>query len=174
MEPFVGQIMTVGFTFAPAGWAMCAGQLLPINQNQALFALLGTIYGGNGITTFGLPDLRGRAAIGMGQGPGLTNIVQGQLLGTENVTMLVQNLPPHNHPLAVSTSAGTLQTPAAGASLAQSNQRDAQYVAVGEQGTQVPLGGATSVGGGVPISIVQPSIGLNYIIALVGIFPSRP
>lgn len=173
MEPFMGQIMAVGFNYAPRGWAFCNGALIGIAQNSALFSLLGTMYGGNGTTNFALPDLRGRALVGMGTGPGLPNITQGEIAGSPNVTLLVSNLPPQNNPLRVSTSAGTLQTPVDGAFLAQSNQRDAQFIAGGQQGTTVALGGINPVGNGLPISVMQPYLGVNFIIALQGIFPSR-
>src|SRR5690606_5156315 len=96
-EPFLGEIRMVGFNFAPRGWAFCQGQLLSIAQNSALFSLLGTMYGGNGTTTFALPDLRGRSPVGMGNGPGLTPITQGELAGTENVTLLSTQMPMHTH-----------------------------------------------------------------------------
>src|SRR3546814_1398233 len=111
MEPFLGQIMMVGFNFAPRGWALCQGQLLPISQNQALFSLLGTTYGGDGRTTFALPDLRGRCAIGMGQGPGLANYTQGEMAGQENVTLISTQMPQHTHSLAASSTNGTVSDP---------------------------------------------------------------
>ncbi|GAB2891016.1 tail fiber protein [Paraburkholderia jirisanensis] len=102
-DPYLGEIRMVGFTFAPYGWALCAGQQVPISQNQALFSLLGTTYGGNGTTTFQLPDLQGRSPVGVGNGAGLTPIVAGQISGTENVSVLVSNMPSHTH---VATVAG--------------------------------------------------------------------
>ncbi len=96
-DPFIGQIQTFGFNFAPRGWARCDGQLLPISSNSALFSLLGTTYGGDGRTTFGLPDLRGRAALHQGQGPGLSNRNLGQRAGAENTTLTVNQMPSHNH-----------------------------------------------------------------------------
>jgi microcystin-dependent protein len=102
MEPFLGQIMAVGFNYAPRGWAFCQGQLMSIAQNTALFSLLGTQYGGDGVTTFALPDYRGRVAVGMGQGPGLSNYEQAEVSGTENVTLLQSQMPAHVHPLQVS------------------------------------------------------------------------
>src|SRR6476469_8745709 len=99
-EPFLGSIIIFGGNFAPKGWAMCNGQILAINQNTALFSLLGTTYGGNGTTTFALPDLRGRVPVGMGQGPGLSPMTEGQVGGTETVTLTVNQLPNHNHPHA--------------------------------------------------------------------------
>src|SRR5438105_10342167 len=98
-EPFLGQIMLFGGNFAPRGWAFCNGQIMSIAQNTALFSLLGTTYGGDGITTFALPDLRGRAPVGQGQGPGLSNITLGEASGTESITLTIANMPGHNHTL---------------------------------------------------------------------------
>ncbi|MEN9798594.1 MAG: hypothetical protein RL653_2290, partial [Pseudomonadota bacterium] len=106
MDPFLGEIKLFAGNFAPTGWAFCHGQLLPIAQNSALFSLLGTTYGGNGQTTFALPDLRGRIPVGFGQGPGLTNRNLGDMSGVESVTLQVSNLPQHAHPFAVSASTG--------------------------------------------------------------------
>src|SRR5690606_5341046 len=106
------QIMMVGFNFAPKGWAFCDGRLLSIAQNTALFSLLGTTYGGDGQTTFALPDLRGRTAIGMGQGPGLSQRAQGEMSGTENVTLIQTQIPAHTHALMASTADGTTSAPA--------------------------------------------------------------
>src|SRR5262247_1390063 len=96
-NPFLGEIKMCAFDFPPRSWALCNGQVLPINQNQALFSILGTTYGGNGQTTFALPDLRGRAPIGSGQGPGLSNVDLGEMSGSQTVTLLVTNMPPHAH-----------------------------------------------------------------------------
>lgn len=116
MEPFLGEIKMVGFNFAPRGYALCAGQTMQISQNSALFSLLGTMYGGNGQTTFGLPDYRGRAPVGMGQGPGLPMVTQGEMTGVNNVTLLITNMPAHNHVAVYSNPAvnatGTLNIPA--------------------------------------------------------------
>lgn len=101
MEGYIAQIILFAGTFAPRGWAFCQGQILSISQNTALFSLLGTTYGGNGQTTFALPDLRGRAPIGTGQGPGLSSISLGQMAGTENVTLLITQLPAHTHTVTV-------------------------------------------------------------------------
>src|SRR5580704_8371502 len=106
-NPFVGEIKIVGFNFPPKGWVMCAGQLLPINQYTAVFSLLGTFYGGNGQNNFGLPDLQGRLAIGQGNGPGLSPAVIGQFGGAENVTLLYNNLPMHNHEITGNVSVAT-------------------------------------------------------------------
>src|SRR5262245_54899621 len=111
MEQFLGSLLLVPFAFAPAGWALCNGQLLSIAQNQALFSLIGATYGGDGVTTFGLPDLRGRVPIGFGQGPGLQNYALGQSGGVESTTLGVNQLPSHNHVINVVSSAATSSNP---------------------------------------------------------------
>jgi len=180
MEPFLGQIMMVGFNFAPRGWAMCQGQLLSIAQNTALFSLLGTMYGGDGKTTFALPDLRGRCAVGMGQGPGLSNYTQGERAGQENVTLISTQMPTHTHQLVVSKENGTQSDP--------TNAIIANNQVTIERGNTVPgsafnagPGNATMspqaiqpAGGNQPHENRQPYVAMNYIIALEGIFPSRP
>jgi len=188
MEVFIGLITIFAGNFAPRGWAICQGQILPIAQNTALFSLLGTTYGGNGQTTFALPDLRGRVPVGMGQGPGTFNIPQGEAAGSPTATLSTLNMPMHTHTATVtptsgimaSTSAGTLQAPLPGSLLAQSNQRDAQYIESANAGATVPLGGASApnvtlgqAGGSQAFPIMQPYLGLNFIIALEGIYPSR-
>src|SRR6478672_6336150 len=110
-QPFIGDIYIFAGDFAPRGWAFCDGQLLAIAQNQALFSILGTTYGGNGQTTFALPDLRGRAPIGQGQGPGLTPITLGEQAGTESVTVLSSQMPAHNHTLNCDTNAASVGVP---------------------------------------------------------------
>lgn len=149
-EPFIGEVRAVGFNFAPRGWALCAGQLMSIAQNTALFSLLGTTFGGDGMTKFGLPDYRGRSPVGMGNGPGLSAITQGQASGTETVTLLTAQMPSHNHT-------------ASGAQAAS----DASAMA------PIPVTVQLS-GGGNPVPIRNPFLGTNFIIALEGIFPSRP
>jgi len=166
-EPFLGQISIFGFNFAPRGWAMCNGQILSIAQNTALFSLLGTTYGGNGQTTFALPDLRSRVPIHQGQGPGLSNYDLGQQGGTETVTLLAGQLAPHNHPLSASTTP-TTKNP--GGNYISSTGA----VAFGT--TQDVQMNPNSVGpnsGGQPHANIQPYLTLNFCIALEGIFPSR-
>jgi microcystin-dependent protein len=164
-EPFLGSIIIFGGNFAPRGWAFCSGQILPINQNTALFSLLGTTYGGNGQTTFALPDLRGRAPLHFGQGPGLANYDLGQVGGTENVTLLAGQMPAHTH--AQPATAGDETT----------NRPNAAVPARGGVYAGAPdgsnLAATTSAGGGQPHANVPPYLALNYIIALEGIFPSR-
>ena len=180
MELYLGQIVMFAGNFAPRGYAFCNGQILSIAQNSALFAILGTTYGGNGTSTFALPNLAGRMPIGVGQSAGSENVVLGQVGGSASITLNPGQLPMHNHSLpapVASTSAGTLQAPSNGAMLAQSNQRDAQYIPGAEAGgTQVSLAGATTTGttgNSLPISTISPYQGINFIIVTQGIFPSR-
>ena len=172
-EPFLGEIRLFPYNFAPRGWAFCSGQILPIAQNTALFSLLGTTYGGNGQTTFALPDLRGRRAISSGQGPGLASYDLGQVAGTESATLTVNNMPAHNHP-ATLNAAGTDadQNKPAGNSLANTSGNTYSAAAPSNAMNQgdVVIGLA---GGSQPFSILDPYLTLNYCIALEGIFPSR-
>lgn len=161
--PFMGELRTVAFNFAPKGWALCSGQLLPINQNQALFALLGTRYGGNGQTNFALPDLRGRTQIHVG--PGHT---QGQRAGEEFHTLTIAEMPQHLHMAQASTSAGSSQT-AAGNVLGSVPGR--LYTDPANLTTLHPST-ISNVGGSQPHENRQPFLVLNVIIALVGVFPS--
>lgn len=170
-EPYLGEVKLVPYNFAPLGWAFCAGQLMPISQNQALFALLGTNYGGDGQTTFALPDLRGRAAIHVGQGLGLSTYSQGQHGGVESVTLTSGQLPSHRHPVAVSASLGNHSDPT-GEHLATS-PLGLGFVYTGSP--NAIMGADTSAtGGGQPHENRQPYLVLSYIIALEGIFPPRP
>lgn len=179
MEPFLGQVMLFGGNFAPRGWAFCHGQLLPIAQNTALFSLLGTIYGGDGRTTFALPDLRGRAAVGAGSGPGLSDVREGQKGGRESVTLSVINLPSHNHSAIMKTGPDTTTTDVStGNRLAHEARagQDTFPIYTSEAGTDSMAADAIQVGNtgnNQPFSIQNPSLGLNYIIALQGVFPSR-
>lgn len=171
MEPFIGQIIMFGGTFAPRSWALCYGQLLPISSNSALFSILGTNFGGDGRTTFGLPDLRGRAAVGAGNGPGLSNYTLGAKGGGEYNILNVNQLPAHNHGVAVhvSGSAGEESAPNGNviASLANGFNEDATS---GQN-----LGGVVqnNVGANQSINNLQPYQVVNYIIALQGTYPSR-
>lgn len=171
MDEFIGTIKAFGFNFAPRGWALCQGQLLPIAQNTALFSLLGTTYGGNGTTTFALPDLRGRMPIGQGQGPGLSNYVMGQMGGTENTSLIANNLPAHSHTLNAYSEAGDVASPA-NALLATSGTLDPEYRASGT-GVTMAAGAIGVTGGGQPFNNVQPYLVVNYSICVNGIFPSR-
>jgi microcystin-dependent protein len=179
MNPFLGQIMLFGGNFAPQGWAFCDGTLLSIAQNTALFSILGTTYGGNGTTNFALPDLRGRAAVGFGNGPGLSPYVLGQSTGAETVTLTVGQIPAHSHLVAANAASGNVSSPS-GADLAQSVDAGGVAKAVNTYSTppmtaRVTLDSATvqQSGGSGPHPNIQPVLALNYIIALQGIFPSR-
>jgi len=170
MEPFIGQIQAFGFNFAPRGWAMCEGQLLPISQNTALFSLLGTTFGGDGRTTFGLPDLRGRSIVGMGNGPGLSSISWGERGGAENHTLSVAQMPNHNHSVQVQVNTGAGSEPDPTGFIANEPNGFAE-----DATANAHLGGVTeaSVGGGQSFGIRSPYLGINVCIALQGIFPSR-
>jgi len=175
VDPFIGEIKLFAGNFAPTGWAFCHGQVLSIAQNTALFSLLGTTYGGNGTTDFALPDLRGRVPVGFGQGPGLSNRVIGESAGVESVTLQVSQLPQHSHPFAVSAASGlpTTVSPTGAVPAAGMGPREAHYApAPGDTTLASQVTGTT--GTGTPISVMNPSLGLNFIIALTGIFPSRP
>ncbi len=169
--PFIGEIRMWGLTFAPRGWALCNGQLLSIASNTALFSLLGTTYGGNGTTTFALPDLRGRVPVGMGSGPGLPNVVQGEASGTPTTTLSVSNLPAHNHALNAKTGVGNEPAPTSHL-LAASDQRNSQYTSAGSD-TTLATSAIGNTGSGSSFSNMQPYLGLNFCIATQGIFPSR-
>ncbi len=168
-EPFVGQVKVLAFDFPPRFYATCAGQLLPISTNQALFSLLGTQFGGNGTTNFALPDLRGRAPIHFGNGAGLSSYVIGQAAGEENHTLLLSEMPAHNH-LAVGTANTADQTyPTANT---WANAGSAANYSNTSNGTMSPQSVATA-GGNQPHPNMSPYLVVNYSIALQGIFPSR-
>jgi microcystin-dependent protein len=165
-EPFLGQLLCVGFNYAPTGWALCQGQLLSIAENSALFSLLGTTYGGDGINTFGVPDLQGRSPIGFGQGPGLSNYSQGEKGGVETVTLNSQQMPLHSHGVGCLSGDPRDTSPVGG-------------VPAGG-GSYSPTGNATMAptmiqpaGGGQAHENRAPYLVLNWIIALEGIYPQR-
>jgi microcystin-dependent protein len=170
MDPYLGEIRPVGFNFAPQGWAFCAGQILSIAQNTALFSLLGTNYGGNGTTTFALPDLRGRVPVGTGQGPGLSTYDLGESSGTETHTLILSEIPPHKHSLQVDTNNAAFETPA-GHYPAVSARK---VYGTGTPTSTLPLTGVGIGGGDLPHNNMQPYLTVNYIIALQGIYPTRP
>lgn len=173
MDPFIGEVILFGGNFAPRGWALCDGQLLPISQYSALFSILGTTYGGDGRTTFALPDLRGRSAIHQGNGPGLSDYRLGQKGGVEEVTLTTGQMPAHKHTASIEATApiprgGASSTPvgsymAEGGVYATSKNTTmaADAIAVGNTGSSFPHENR------------QPYLVLNYIIALQGVFPSR-
>jgi len=178
-EFFIGQIMLAGFQFAPKYFGQCNGQLLPINQNQALFSLLGTQYGGNGTTNFALPDLRGRTPVGYAssvdpgwQPPG---VQIGQVGGTENVTLLPGNLPAHSHAMAASSADGSSRLPGNRLYANSINAAAALPLYAPAGGPQVAMGAGTVAPSGQnqPHPNLQPYTALNFCIALSGIFPSR-
>ena len=171
-EPFLGEIRVVPYNFAQRGWAFCQGQLLAISQNTALFALLGTTYGGNGITTFALPDLRGRVAVHVGQGPGLSPYDLGQEGGTETVTLTSSQLAAHAHPANCLNAAGNQYQPNDGVWAVDAGQNP-QYGSTKAAGTMAP-NIIAAAGSGQAHNNIQPYQTLNYTIALQGIFPQRP
>ena len=179
MEGTIAEIRMFAGNFAPRNWALCNGQILSIAQNTALFSILGTTYGGNGQTTFALPDFRGRVAVGTGQGPGLPSITLGQVAGEPTHTLITQEIPSHNHTVGASTSDANIGNP-------NQNTLAVGQVTIGGSANGVSLyksqtapnvtlnpqtGGLT--GGGQPHNNMQPYLGINYIICLEGIFPSR-
>lgn len=169
-SPYLGEIRLVSFSFAPKGWAPCNGQLLAINLNQALFSLLGTQYGGDGRTTFALPNLQARVPIHQGQGPGLSARTIGESDGTQFASVNEANIPVHEHALMASSAAATSATPAGNVLAAPA---DALY---GTTGTSASYG-ALATAGAIEASSHenrQPFIGMTYMISLTGIFPPRP
>jgi microcystin-dependent protein len=177
-EAFLGEIRMVGWNFAANGWALCNGQLMPISQYSALFSLLGTTYGGDGRQTFALPNLQGRVPIHQGTGLGLSPYAIGQASGSENITLLPAQMPQHNHLVGVSNQQGSVADPT-NATLAQGNSGSSRspvavsdYVSTAATGALAP-GTISMTGGSQPRSNIQPYLCINFIIALVGIFPSR-
>jgi len=171
-EPLLGEVRIFAGNFAPRGWAFCDGQLLSIAQNTALFSLLGTTYGGDGRTTFALPDLRGRAAVGTGTGPGISPVSQGQRSGTESYTITTNALPGHTHPMYGVSETGTAASPQS-AYPAGTMRFDPEYTSSGT--TVLMNSGVIGTNSSTTQAVEnrQPSLGVNYIIALVGIYPSR-
>ena len=165
-QPFLGEIRLFPYNFAPRGWAFCNGQILPIAQNTALFSLLGTTYGGNGQTTFALPDLRGRVPTSSGQGPGLSNYTLGQLAGEETVTLLQTQIPAHSHFPPCSSDDPNAGSP-------KNNFPATVGTSIYSTTSNANMGATSSVGGSQPHNNLPPYLVLNYCIALQGIFPSR-
>ncbi len=191
-DQFIGEIRMVGFNFAPRGWLMCAGQLISISQNTALFSLLGTTYGGDGTSTFALPDLRGRSPVGVGSGPGLSNIDQGEVAGAENVTLLQSQMPAHTHTTALNANVAIPANSAVGTSKAPSNTSVLAQTADSAAGAEVMIynagpananllpfnapvtGSLGTSGANAPLPIRNPYLGICFIIATEGVYPSRP
>lgn len=189
-DPYLGEIRAVAFSYAPRGWMLCQGQTLAISQNSALFSLLGTTYGGNGTTTFQLPNLCGRSMVGTGQGPGLPLVVQGEVGGSQNVTLTQNQMPIHTHvptanvtvSLPAHTGVGSTAVPtgAVPASVVLEDGRttlNSYAAAPGDTTLAAPTVSASvtigTAGGSQPVSILNPFLGMNYVIATEGIFPSR-
>ena len=167
--PYIGEIRTVGFNFAPIGWAFCAGQVMAISQNEVLFSLIGTTYGGDGVQTFRLPDLQGRVPVSSGQGSGLSNYVIGQVGGSETVTLTSANLPSHNHLVAADSGPATALSPVGalpskGVRSVYSN--NAPNAMMGQQAI-------ANSGSNLPHDNLMPCTVISYIIALEGVFPSQ-
>lgn len=181
MEGTLAEIRMFAGNFAPRGWQFCNGQLLSISQWTAVFALVGTTYGGDGQVTFGLPDLRGRVPVGTGTGPGLPEVFLGEMSGQNTTTLLAAQMPAHTHTVSASASracksgAGNSDSPVG--NIPASSASDEIYAAPGgSNGTMAPISftGTTSVvGGSQPFSVMQPYLGMNYIVCVEGIFPSR-
>mgnify|MGYP001827967068 CR=1 FL=1 len=174
-EPFIGEIKIVGFNFAPRNWAFCDGQILSVNQNQSLFSLLGTMYGGDGRTSFALPDLRGRYAMHAGQGPGLSSRNQGTRSGNETVTLSQAQMPTHTHTGTIVSSPNEGdRTDPAGAYPARPEDPVQPYG--GSTGGTMAAGGVQigNTGGGQAVDNMPPFLAVRFVIALLGIYPSRP
>ena len=174
MDPFVAEIRIFPFNFAPKGWAFCDGQLLPISQNTALFSLLGTTYGGDGKSTFALPDMQGNVPLQPGQGQGLSLYDLGERAGSETVTLLVSEIPVHNHQVMASAIAGDTNSPSPGVSLARSHNATAYQSATNQNLVLGSFQALTPAGGGLPHNNMMPYLTLNFCIALQGVFPPRP
>jgi microcystin-dependent protein len=169
MDEFIGIVKIFAGNFAPRGWALCQGQILSIAQNTALFSILGTTYGGNGQTTFALPDLRGRMPIGQGQGPGLPSYSLGQVAGAPSVQLSIANMPAHNHGLFgfnADAESTKVQGNLCGTTPGNAYAPSGQAVQMNGQGT-------TTLGNGLPYNNMNPYLAINYIICMEGLFPSR-
>jgi microcystin-dependent protein len=171
-EPFLGQIMCAGFNFAPKGWAALNGQLLSISQNQALFALLGTQFGGNGQTTFALPDMQGRVMLHPGISPSGTTRVHGETGGSETVSLTAAQMPAHTHGFALPASTGQATGSAPGAAVLATTKGNTKIYAPGPGDTALASASTATAGGGNPVPVMQPFVAINCFIALQGIFPS--
>jgi microcystin-dependent protein len=177
MEGVIGYTTPFAGNFAPRNWAMCQGQILAITSNTALFSILGTTYGGNGTTTFALPDLRGRAVMSAGQGPGLSPYSLGQVSGAESATLISTQLPNHAHPVAVTVTPKAAAAPnsASPAGAVYGTGNDTLYDFSTDTNLKPYTGALTTgpTGNSVPFSIVDPLLTLNYLICLQGVFPAR-
>lgn len=174
-EPFIGEIRMFGGNFAPRGWAFCNGQILSIAQNTALFSLLGTTYGGDGQTTFALPNMQGRFPMHWGSGPGLTNRTLGEVSGTESVTILTNQMPAHTHGLSAVSTDGNMDAPTGGvwAKGVDGSGNPLNLFSDANPNTQMKVGAIAPAGGSQPLPVMNPFQCVSFIIALEGIFPSR-
>lgn len=169
MEGYIGEVRLFAGTFAPRNWAFCDGQLLAISSNSALFSILGTTYGGDGRTNFALPDLRGRVPVQAGDGPGLSPVTLGEKFGSSNQSLTTQHLPAHAHYVQCSNNAGNQQTPGGHYSADEGHESFYLY----SDTPDAQMGPTTTVGEGASFGISQPSLGLNFIICVNGIYPDR-
>lgn len=176
-DPFVGEIRMFAGNFVPLNWAFCDGRVLSIAENDALFSLIGTTYGGDGQTTFALPDLRGRLPVGQGVGPGMTPRTMGDQFGTETVTLTQQQIASHSHQLVVTTAAATSDSPEGNvfADTSGDTLGDKPYVPTPDNPDLKSMSAktVTVTGGNQPHNNIMPSVGMNYIICLYGVYPSR-
>ena len=176
-QPFIGQIIPVGFNFAPPGWFLCQGQLVSIAEFSVLFNLIGTTYGGDGTTTFGIPNLCGRVPLHHGQGQGLSTYVLGQMVGSESITLLAPNLPTHTHPFRASGTNATSTTPGTGTALSALGAATAgtgiSVFGTGSPSTTLNPKSISQAGSSQPHENQQPYQVVNFIIAWAGVFPSQ-
>lgn len=170
-DAYIGEIRIVGFNFEPKNWAFCDGRILPIAQNTALFSILGTTYGGNGTTTFALPDLRGRAPIHSGQGQGLSPMTLGSMSGNSTVTLTQANLPSHTHIINATTADGNTGNPQ-NAIPANTKLLDKEYTN-SPANTNMSQNMVQPSGQNLPVNNMQPYTGMNYVICLYGVYPPR-
>jgi microcystin-dependent protein len=171
-QPYLGAIFIFAGNFAPRGYQLCQGQILPISQFAALFSILGTTYGGNGTTNFALPDLRGRVAVGQGNGPGLSPVVLGEIAGSQNVSILISNLPSHNH-LVNCDSGGAANTNPQNSIPGNPGLGQQAIYSAGPANAQMLPTMIANAGSNIPLNVQNPYLGITYIIAMEGIFPSR-
>jgi microcystin-dependent protein len=173
-QPYVGEIRMFAGNFAPAGWAFCQGQLLPISEYEALFNLIGTTYGGDGQSTFRLPDLQGRLPIHQGTGVGLSSRAIGEISGVEQVTLTTPQVPPHTHPLNASTAAASLGVPGGNVTaFTYSDSATVLYASAVTDATMASQSVGSSVGGNQPHENRMPYLNISFIISLFGLFPSQ-
>lgn len=171
IEAYLGDVILVGYDFCPRDWASAEGQLLPISQYTALFSLVGTTYGGDGQTSFGLPDLRGRYPVHHGQGDGLTNFVWGQQIGADRTTLTAQNLPPHTHAMRGNDAGNDVVNPGGAAFTTLTGQGQIAFSSPADTALDSDTVGVT--GGGAAMNVHAPSLGMRYCVALAGMYPQR-